>query len=97
MFKEVASTTPLNSVLNLAAAESRHTANNWKSLIVVVGRSRRMASETHHAELKRVMSEHTHIPTEVRGTFGDVAAALVSAGTSTGLLIMQASMKSEVV
>lgn len=81
--------------MDLVASETRETAESWKNLIVVAGRSRRMASETHHAELKLIQAEHTSVPGDVRRTFGDVASALVSGGLSTGLLIMQASMKSE--
>ena len=62
---------------------------------MVVGRSRRMAVEDHLLELKRIMTENTHIPTEIRGTFGDIATALISVGNTTSLLIVQASMRSE--
>lgn len=94
-FRELNVTRPLKTTLDLVASETRETAETWKNLIVVVGRSRRMASETHHVELKLIQVEHTSIPGDVRRTFGDVASALVSGGLSTGLLVLQASMKSE--
>jgi len=48
-------------------------------LIVVTGRSRRLAVENHQNELKELMGEHEHVGAEVRKTIGDVGTAFVVA------------------
>ena len=50
------------------------------STLVVLGRSRRMAVEDHHKELKKLVETHGSVGGEVRKTIGDVASALVIAG-----------------
>ncbi|KAH9035600.1 Sodium/hydrogen exchanger family-domain-containing protein [Lactarius hengduanensis] len=82
-FEELASPTPLQAALRRAAALER--------AIVVVGRSRRLAVEDHHAELRMLEEEHGAVRADVRKTVGDVGTAFVMAGTNATLLVMQAS------
>ena len=61
-------------------------------MIVVSGRSRRMAVEYHQAELQRIIAEGgSPIGSSVAKTLGDVGAALVATSTSASLLILQGS------
>ncbi|KAK2463776.1 hypothetical protein APHAL10511_004214 [Amanita phalloides] len=57
-----------------------------RRLLVVVGRSRRLAVEDHAGELKELMQEYGHVGAEVKKTIGDVGAAFVVAGCGTGLI-----------
>ncbi|KAH9080283.1 Sodium/hydrogen exchanger family-domain-containing protein [Lactarius deliciosus] len=82
-FEELASPTPLQAALRRAGALER--------AIVVVGRSRRLAVEDHHAELRTLEEEHGAVRADVRKTVGDVGTAFVMAGTNATLLVMQAS------
>lgn len=58
---------------------------------VVVGRSRRMAVESHSVELKALLSERgVNVTSELPKTLGDVGAAFVLTDASTSLLVLQA-------
>ncbi|KAF8272801.1 Sodium/hydrogen exchanger family-domain-containing protein [Lactarius quietus] len=59
--------------------------------IVVVGRSRRLAVEDHHAELRTLEKEHGEVRADVQKTVGDVGTAFVMAGLNASLLVMQVS------
>ena len=61
-------------------------------LIVVTGRSRRLAVENHRTELKTLMSEHGRLGAEVRKTVGDVASAFMVAGVGSGIVVVQAAV-----
>jgi hypothetical protein len=83
-FEELASPTPLHTAL--------HHARTLKHRpIVVIGRSRRLAVEDHHAELRMLEGEHSAVRADVRKTVGDIGTAFVSAGFDANLLVMQAS------
>ncbi|KAI9443434.1 Sodium/hydrogen exchanger family-domain-containing protein [Lactarius indigo] len=82
-FEEVASPTPLHAALRRAGTLER--------AIVVVGRSRRLAVEDHHVELRMLEEEHGAVRADVRKTVGDVGTAFVMAGINATLLVMQAS------
>ncbi|KAI0252193.1 Sodium/hydrogen exchanger family-domain-containing protein [Lactifluus subvellereus] len=81
-FEELASSVPLHAAL--------HRACTLQHPIVVVGRSRRLAGEDHHAELRTLEGEHGAVRTDVRKTVGDVGTAFVMAGVDMNLLVMQA-------
>ena len=82
-FEELASPTPLHAALRRAGTLER--------AIVVVGRSRGLAVEDHHAEL-RMLEEHSGaVRADVWKTLGDVGTAFVMAGSNASLLVMQAS------
>ncbi|EAU90931.2 potassium:hydrogen antiporter [Coprinopsis cinerea okayama7 len=60
-------------------------------LMVVTGRSRRLAAEDHRIELKELMEEHGRLGSEVRKTIGDAASAFVIADVGSGVLVLQAA------
>jgi hypothetical protein len=84
-FEEFASPDPLRSAL--------HRVRLMQRSVVVVGRSRRLAVDDHHAELRALEAEHggAAIRADVRKTIGDVGTAFVMAGLDANLLVMQAS------
>ena len=83
-FEELASPTPLHAALR--------RAGTLEHAIVVVGRSRRLAVEDHHAELRVLEEEHGGaVRADVRKTVGDVGTVFVVAGSNASLLVMQAS------
>ena len=85
-FEELASPTPLHAALRRAGTLER--------AIVVVGRSRRLAVEDHHAELRMVEEAHGGaVHADVRKTVGVVGTAFVLAGGNASLLVMQASSR----
>jgi hypothetical protein len=87
-FNTTSSSKPLHTIVELVTAEQSQSRN----VIVVTGRSRRMATESHQAELQQIVSESgISIGSSVSKTLGDVGAALVAAGTTASLLILQAS------
>lgn len=68
-----------------------------KSVMVVTGRGRRMAVESHHAELRTILHEYAARNGRVGGdasrTLGDVATALMMA-TKANILVVQAALPS---
>ncbi|TRM67508.1 Sodium/hydrogen exchanger family-domain-containing protein, partial [Schizophyllum amplum] len=83
---------PLHSVLDLAASQGKAGLGEGKAVIVVAGRSRRMAVDSHQAELQELVAEKgSGIASSVPKTLGEVGAALVAAGTGANLLILQAA------
>ena len=89
-FLEETSSKPLHMLLDIASREASAQARQ----VVVVGRSRRMAGESHHAELQELCVErNASIGSELPKTLGDVACAFVAAGTGASLLVMQAAQK----
>lgn len=59
----------------------------------MLGRSRRLAVESHQLELKELMDVTAGIGGEVKKTIGDVATALVVSGCNVGLVVMQAASR----
>lgn len=60
-------------------------------VLVVVGRSRRLAVENHAGELKTLTDEYGSVGSEVRKTMGDVASAFVVGSAGSGLVVVQAA------
>ncbi|KAI0058946.1 cation/H+ exchanger [Artomyces pyxidatus] len=88
---------PLHTVLDRVAEQAKHYAasSTPKPLFVVAGRSRRMAVESHHAELRQLLSEHnTSLGSEVPKTFGEVATAFVATGVNVSLIVLQSAASS---
>ncbi|KAJ7255500.1 Sodium/hydrogen exchanger family-domain-containing protein [Mycena haematopus] len=90
-FHERATPIPLHAAVNevklyeeTASAEARPAR-----VLVVVGRSRRLAVENHAGELKELSNEYGSVGTEVRKTLGDVASAFVVASAGSGLVVVQ--------
>src|SRR6266478_4909555 len=89
-FEELASPTPLHAALQRVR---RMHQEQHSSVVVVVGRSRRLAVEDHHAELRAGETEYgASVRADVRKTVGDVGTAfLMVPGSEANLLVMQAS------
>ncbi|KAG5636492.1 hypothetical protein H0H81_007826 [Sphagnurus paluster] len=84
-FKECATPTPLRAAIRDAVAP------HGQRLLIVVGRSRRLAVENHRMELKGLMDEYSSVGSEVKKTIGDVATAFVVAGCGEGVVVLQAA------
>ncbi|KXN89515.1 K(+)/H(+) antiporter 1, partial [Leucoagaricus sp. SymC.cos] len=88
-----ASAAPLRTVVDLSLTTS--TQNPGKTVTILLGRSRRLAVESHQTELRQIMAEAGgHISSSVPKTLGDVGAALVAKGIHTNLFVMQAAVPS---
>ncbi|KAG8893490.1 K(+)/H(+) antiporter, partial [Tulasnella sp. 417] len=90
-FTSLSSPRPLHSLVDKATEVASE-----KRLIVVVGRGKRLAAESHHDEMKTLLNEeqgrkHGGLGNEMRNTLGDVATAFMVSRVSAGLLVMQAS------
>ena len=85
-FEELASPDPLHAALHRVRMLPR-------PVVVVVGRSRRLAVEDYHAELRALEAVHgaARVHSDVRKTIGDVGTAFVMTGIDANLLVMQAS------
>ena len=88
-FKYLLTPIPLHAAIQEATAVALSSCGY--KLVVVTGRSRRLAVENHRAELLRLMNEHNHVGAEVRKTVGDVATAFVVAGVGSGVVVVQAA------
>ena len=88
-FKYLLTPIPLHAAIQEATAIALSSSGH--KLVVVTGRSRRLAVENHRAELKTLMDEHIHVGAEVRKTVGDVATAFVVAGVGSGVVVLQAA------
>jgi len=88
-FQRESAARPLHKMLELVNKASRTS----RPLLVVTGRSRRMAVESHQRELHELVSErNTSLESEVAKTFGDVASAFVVAGSNVSLIVTQATL-----
>ena len=87
-FRELATPIPLRAALQEANVllESRRTR-----LLIVSGRSRRLAVESHQKELVELMGEYGSVGSEVRKTVGEVASAFVVVGCGNGVVVVQAA------
>lgn len=88
-FKSLSTPIPLHAAIQ-EATDAIHRKTNTK-LIIVTGRSRRLAVENHRRELKELMNECEDVGEEVRKTIGDVATAFVVAGVGSGVVVLQAA------
>jgi len=89
-FRSEAAVRPLHRMLELAGNEASRTS---KPLLVVAGRSRRMAVESHKRELQQLITERgASLDSEVSNTLGDVASVFVVAGGNASLVVMQATL-----
>jgi hypothetical protein len=92
-FEELASPTPLHATLQRVRLMQQQQQQHSSVIVVVVGRSRRLAVEDHHAELRALEKEcgGASVRSDVCKTVGDVGTAFVMAGTDANLIVMQAS------
>jgi hypothetical protein len=89
-FTTKSSPTPLHAMVELASAEVSTHAVTGRTIVVVVGRSRRMAVESHGAELRQLIADkHASGSGEACKTLGDVGAAVIAGGTAMSLLVLQ--------
>jgi hypothetical protein len=88
-FRTESAVHPLHRMLELVGSEGSQTS---KPVLVVAGRSRRMAVESHKQELRRLDAEHNASATEISKIFGDVASAFVVAGGNVSLIVTQATL-----
>jgi hypothetical protein len=95
-FLEIASPRPLNAIMARMADDLEIMISKHTRMLVVAGRSRRLAVESHGAELKGLMEEHgtTAAGHEVRKTLGDVATAFVATRSHVGMIVVQAAISS---
>ncbi|KAF5364180.1 hypothetical protein D9756_000333 [Leucocoprinus leucothites] len=85
------STRPLRTVVDLSSTTL--SQNPGKTVIVFLGRSRRMAHESHQTELQQIINETGgFVGSSVPKTLGDVGAAIVAKGIHANLLVMQAAV-----
>lgn len=99
-FEELSTPLPLHGVTEqvkelcnpvaTTTSDGAPTAGPGK-LLVVLGRSRRLAVENHHKELKELAEQYGTVGNEVKKTVGDVATAFVLSGCAVGLVVMQAA------
>ncbi|KAI0819223.1 Sodium/hydrogen exchanger family-domain-containing protein [Trametes gibbosa] len=94
-FSEVGTPAPLRHVIKQALDMSESVAGARGRLLILAGRSRRLAVENHHAELKSVIEEHGGIANEVKRTVGDVTTALVVSGCQASVMVFQASVSAD--
>jgi len=89
-FRSETAARPLHRMLELANNEASRTS---KPLLVVAGRSRRMAVESHKRELQQLITERgASLASEVSNTLGDVASVFVVVGGNVSLVVMQATL-----
>jgi len=108
-FKEVATAKPLHAALNEAYILQRRSNNRKLQRhhtqetsvpgigVVVTGRSRRLAVESHHTELNELMQEGYEateggVMKDIRKTVGDVGSVFVGRSVGVGVWILQASL-----
>lgn len=81
---------PLHRMLQLVEDEASRTS---KPILVVAGRSRRMAVESHTHELCELGKErNASLASEISKMFGDVASAFVVAEGNVSLVVTQATL-----
>ncbi|ETW84079.1 potassium:hydrogen antiporter [Heterobasidion irregulare TC 32-1] len=86
-FTEESTSKPLHRTIEMAA----QLAQLPRSLFIVAGRSRRMAVDSHQAELRQLIAEKgISVGSEAPKTLGDVAAAYVATGVNASLVVLQA-------
>ena len=91
-FHEEASAQPLHHAIELLSRSSQSQAHVRQ--IVVAGRSRRMAVESHEVELQKLAAARgAGLASELPKTLGHVASAFVAAGAGASLLVVQAAQR----
>ncbi|KAM5539392.1 hypothetical protein V8D89_006844 [Ganoderma adspersum] len=94
-FVEEDASAPLHAVLERARKMSDAAVEERSRLLVLAGRSRRLAVENHHAELKAITEEYGGVGGEVKRTVGDLTTALVVSGCQANVIVFQAALTPE--
>jgi len=91
-FTEERSNKPLHFVQTFASTlRSQSRGSGSRRLLIITGRSRRMATESHAAELKGFLSNNNiSIGSESTKTLGEVGTAIIAGSTGEGVLVVQA-------
>ncbi len=92
-FRDLSSPVPLHAIVTTTNEEV--VAREGKRVLVVAGRSRRLAVENHSQEIKTLISEHGHIPSDVTKTIGDVATAFIVTRSASGVVVVQAAARQD--
>lgn len=88
-FDEITTPRPLHAILEYARTQLSEAVR--KTLIVAVGRGRRLAVESHQAELRELaLRTRAQSTGDLRKTVGDVASAFIIASNNQ-VLVLQAS------
>jgi hypothetical protein len=92
-FLTESSPTPLHRVTELANEQAaKSVAESGKTIIVLAGRSRRLAVESLKGELTKLTADSASpITSSVPKTLGDIGAALVATNVNASLLVLQAA------
>ena len=90
-FTEMGTPKPLHAIVGRVNEIVEAMSEKKARVLVMVGRTRRLAVEDHTAELKEVMQSGQQIGGEVRKTIGDVGTALVVSGVKAGIVVLQAA------
>ena len=88
-FSDAQTPVPLHATLRHA----RTLRETSPRLLIVAGRSRRLAKESHHEEMKRVLETYRpRVGFEgMRRTIGDVGTAMVVGGSANAVVVVQAA------
>lgn len=90
-FLEMRTPKPLHAIISRVNEIVDEMSGKKTRVLVMVGRSKRLAAEDHRAELKEVMHSGKPIGGEVKKTIGDVGTALVVSGIKAGVVVLQAA------
>jgi hypothetical protein len=93
-FLEMGTPKPLHAIVGRVGDIVDEMSRKKTRVLVMVGRSRRLAVEDHRMELKEVMHGGKSIGGEVSKTIGDVGTALVVSGVKAGIVVLQAANRS---
>ncbi|HEV7738105.1 MAG TPA: hypothetical protein VGO47_12145 [Chlamydiales bacterium] len=96
-FADLQTPLPLRAVIQQSSKEVKDSTGT--SFLMVTGRSRRLAAESHQVELSSIVAERNDasISNDVTKTVGEVATAVMAAGINVnGLLVIQAANASSV-
>ena len=94
-FTEAPTPTPLRYVVGEAQRLRAAAVEDRARLLVLVGRSRRLAAENHGAELKALIEARGGIAGAVRRTVGDVTTALVISAVEANVIVFQAALPTD--
>ncbi|KZT65834.1 hypothetical protein DAEQUDRAFT_814014 [Daedalea quercina L-15889] len=88
-FSDIRTPAPLQTVIEYANNLSETAAERRAQPIIIVGRSRRLATENHHSEITQLIEQYGGSGGEVKKTVGDVAAALMIARCKPDIVVLQ--------
>jgi hypothetical protein len=106
VFKEISTTKPLHAALNEAIAIHTLSGRQPKGsvacstamgIVVVAGRSRRLAAESHSGELKELMQEDNDsgMVRAVTKTVGEISSAFIGRRVGVGILVLQLALRGD--